>query len=144
MYTLSKEVTVSFSSKQLFDLINDVRSYPEFLPWCHGSNILEQSGNEVIASIEVAWYGIHKTFTTKNILTPYQTINISLVAGPLRHLQGNWQLRAIDATTCQVQLELSFAFLGSTIDRLFEPLVQYITHTLVDAFIKRAEVVYAS
>ncbi|HSW71451.1 MAG TPA: SRPBCC family protein, partial [Gammaproteobacteria bacterium] len=61
----------------MFELVNAIQDYPRFLPWCHSSEIVSTTEKEVVATLEIAWKGIHKSFTTHNDLTPFQSIKIS-------------------------------------------------------------------
>ncbi len=143
MNIIKRSVLVAYSAKQMFELVNNIEDYPRFLPWCHSSEILSSSEKEVIASLEIAWKGIHKSFTTHNELFPFKCIKISLVKGPLRHLDGIWQFHNLgEDEGCKVTLNLEFEFAGHLIDRVFEPIFNYIANSLVDAFCKRAGEVY--
>lgn len=133
-----------YTANQMFELVNDTESYPRFLPWCHSSTILTETDREVVATIEIAWKGIRKSFTTKNILTPYTSIDIELVNGPLKHLEGIWRFQELNQHACKVVLELEFAFTGGLIDHFFQPVFQHIANTLVDSFVKRAAEVYGA
>lgn len=126
----------------MYELVNNIEEYPRFLPWCHSSKILKRDEKEVIATLEIAWKGIHKTFTTTNKLYPYEQMDIILVKGPLQHLEGIWNFEVLDEKASKVLLDLEFAFAGGFIDKLFQPVFQHIANTLVDAFCKRAVELY--
>jgi len=142
MHSLKRNALVSYSAQQMYDLVNQIDKYPEFLPWCEKATVHDQDENAVTAELEIAWKGIHKTFTTKNTLSPHHRIDIDLVNGPLRHLEGIWEFQQLGEEGCKIILELDFDFSGSFIDRLFEPVFSYIANSLVDAFIARAREVY--
>ena len=142
MNTLKRSAIVPYSTHQMFELVNAIEEYPRFLPWCQTAHVLSRLENEVVATLEVNWKGIHKSFTTKNTLFPEHKIEISLVNGPFQHLEGIWQFHALDTHACKVTLDMEFEFAGRFIDRLFQPIFQHIANTLVDAFCKRAVEVY--
>lgn len=144
MHTLKRSAIVPYSARQMFELVNDIEEYPRFLPWCHESKIVGSTDREIIATLEIVWKGIHKSFTTRNTLTPHSKIDIDLVNGPLQHLEGIWLFEFLDKHACKVILELEFAFVGGFIDRFFQPVFQHIANTLVDAFVKRAAEVYGT
>lgn len=144
MHVLNRRVVVPYSAKQIFELINDIASYPKFIPWCSASKIISMQEHEVIATLEISWRGVRKSFTTRNKLQPDQRIDISLVSGPLSYLTGNWYLRDLTQTTCEVNLDLNFAFMGRMIDFVFEPIFKYIANSLVDAFVQRAHAIYGT
>jgi len=143
MNVIKRNALVSYSARQMFELVNSIEDYPRFLPWCSSSEIVSKTAKEIVASLEISWKGIHKTFTTKNELTPFTDIKISLVKGPLRHLEGTWKFHNLGADEgCKVTLDLEFEFAGGLIDRFFEPIFNHIANSLVDAFCKRAREVY--
>lgn len=144
MNTLKRNALVPYSARQMFELVDNIADYPRFLPWCQSSEIISRTDKEVVASLEVTWKGMHKSFSTRNRLTPYNRIEIDLVKGPLQHLEGIWQFHALDEKACKVELDMEFEFTGNFIDRFFQPVFQHIANTLVDAFCKRAVELYGS
>ncbi len=143
MNTIKRSALVPYSARQMFELVNAIQDYPRFLPWCHSSEIVSTTEKEVVATLEIAWKGIHKSFTTHNDLTPFQSIKISLVQGPLRHLDGIWNFQNLgEDEGCKITLDLEFEFAGHFIDRVFEPIFNHIANSLVEAFCKRAGEVY--
>lgn len=144
MNTLKRSALVPYSSRQMFELVNSIEDYPRFLPWCSSSRIISRTEKEVIAELEINWKGIHKSFTTRNILHPYDRMQMELVTGPLKKLDGIWQFQVLNENASKVMLDMEFEFAGSFIDRLFEPVFQHIANTLVDAFCKRAVELYGT
>jgi ribosome-associated toxin RatA of RatAB toxin-antitoxin module len=142
MHTLKRNALVPHSAQQMFELVNAIEDYPRFLPWCHSSRIISRTEMEVVAELDINWKGIHKSFTTRNRLAPYEQITISLVNGPLHRLDGVWSFQVLDEHACKIMLDLEFEFTGHFIDRLFQPVFQHIANTLVDAFCKRAAELY--
>lgn len=142
MNTLKRSALVSYSARQMFELVNNIEDYPRFLPWCQKAELISRSDTEVVASLEVAWKGIKKSFTTRNVLQPYNRIDITLVNGPMQHMEGIWQFIPLDERACKVLLDLEFNMVGGFIDRMLQPVLQHIANTLVDAFCKRAVVLY--
>jgi ribosome-associated toxin RatA of RatAB toxin-antitoxin module len=138
MHTLKRSVIVPYSARQMFEMVNDIKDYPRFLPWCDSSQIISSTEEEVVASLDVSWKGVHKRFSTRNRLHPYERIEIILEDGPLQRLEGIWTFQEFNEHACKVVLDLEFQFTGSFIDRLFQPIFQHIATTLVDAFCKRA------
>jgi ribosome-associated toxin RatA of RatAB toxin-antitoxin module len=142
MAIIKRSALVPYSPRQMFELVNSIGDYPRFLPWCHDSRIMSSNENEVVAGLDITWKGMHKSFTTRNELMPYTGITISLVEGPLKHLNGIWAFHALGNEGCKVTLDLDFEFAGNFIDKLFEPIFNHIANSLVDAFCKRAGQVY--
>ncbi|SRR5579883_442825 len=142
MNSLKRNAIVPYSAHQMFELVNNIEDYPRFLPWCHSSQVINRTETEVVASLEINWKGIHKSFTTRNRLYPHDKIEIDLVNGPLKRMEGIWQFDALDVHACKVILDLEFEFAGGFIDRFFQPVFQHIANTLVEAFCKRAAELY--
>jgi ribosome-associated toxin RatA of RatAB toxin-antitoxin module len=128
----------------MFELVNGIEDYPRFLPWCQTSRILTRTDQEVVALLEISWKGVHKQFTTRNSLFPYERMEINLVNGPLQHMEGIWTFQSLNMQACKVLLDLEFEFTGGLIDKLFQPVFQHIANTLVEAFCKRATELYGS
>jgi len=131
-----------YTAKQMFVLVDDIEKYSDFLPWCSNSKILKREGNQVEASLELSWSGISKTFTTKNTLTPHNTIDINLVSGPFKHLEGIWKFTELGDDGCKVELELDFELAGTILDAVFKPVFSHVASSFVDLFTVRAEEVY--
>jgi ribosome-associated toxin RatA of RatAB toxin-antitoxin module len=144
MHTLKRNAIVPYTQHQMFALVNGIEDYPRFLPWCSSSEIISRTPDEVVATLNIHWKGIHKHFTTRNKLKPYHEIKIELVNGPLQHLDGIWHFYALDEHACKIALDLEFEFTGRFIDKLFQPIFQHIANTLVDAFCKRAAELYGN
>lgn len=126
----------------MFELVDNVEAYPEFLPWCNDAS--EQSRNEktVVATLELHKGGVSKHFTTRNTLKPFEAIDLALVDGPFRHLDGGWRFRDITDDGCEVSLELEFEFDSRIVDVMFGRFFEDILSALVDAFTRRAAAVY--
>lgn len=143
MTRITRSAIVPFPASAMYALVADIESYPEFLPWCGGARILAVDGDEVRASVEIAYKGVHKRFTTRNIQTGNERIEMSLVEGPFRKLHGVWDFSELDDNASKVSLDLEFEFanalIGMTLGRVFSS----IADTLVDSFCRRAEQVYS-
>jgi ribosome-associated toxin RatA of RatAB toxin-antitoxin module len=143
MNVIKRSATVIYSSRQMFELVNSIEEYPRFLPWCSASAVLHRDEKEVEATLEIVWSGIHKNFSTRNHLHPYERIEITLVHGPFRHLEGRWIFTELGERGCRVELELEFDLVGGLVDRLFQPIFNHIANSLVDLFCKRAADIYS-
>ncbi|MGB2080137.1 MAG: SRPBCC family protein [Vibrio sp.] len=142
MPQVQRSALVSFSAEQMFNLVNDVESYPEFLPGCSGSTLHESSDDHMVASVDVSKAGIKKTFTTKNTLVENQRIQMDLVDGPFKHLQGVWRFIPLDESACKVELALEFEFSSKLIEMAFGKIFNELTSNMVSSFTQRAKQVY--
>lgn len=142
MKQVSRSALVSFSAKQMFDLVNDVASYPTFLPGCSGSRVIESTETNMVASVDVSKAGISKTFTTSNELLEGEAIVMNLIDGPFKTLQGGWHFTPLDEQACKVELKLEFEFSSKMIEMAFGKVFSELTSNMVNAFTKRAKQVY--
>ncbi|WED27302.1 ubiquinone-binding protein [Vibrio sp. DW001] len=142
MPQVRRSALVSFSAKQMYDLVNDVDKYPEFLPGCSGSKILEKSDDAMKASVDVSKAGISKTFTTINRLTKDTVIMMELVDGPFKSLKGGWYFTMLDEYACKVELKLDFEFSSRLIEIAFGKIFNDLTNNMVNSFTQRAKQVY--
>ncbi|OMQ21684.1 MULTISPECIES: type II toxin-antitoxin system RatA family toxin [Serratia] len=143
MPQISRSALVPFSAEQMYQLVNDVHSYPDFLPGCIGSRVIAASPNEMTAAVDVAKAGISKTFTTRNTLHDNQRINMQLVDGPFRKLMGGWQFTALSPEACKVELHLDFEFTNKLIELAFGKVFKELAGNMVQAFTQRAKEIYS-
>ena len=142
MNQVSRSALVSFSAEQMFHLVNDVASYPEFLPGCSGSRVIESTDENMVASVDVSKAGIRKTFVTRNELRDGEAILMDLVDGPFKSLKGGWYFTPLDEHACKVELKLEFEFSSKMIEMVFGKIFNELTNNMVNAFTQRAKQVY--
>lgn len=143
MSHISKSALVPYSASQMYDLVNDIEKYEDFLPWCRSSEVRSRSAEEVVASLEVAYGKLHKSFTTRNHLIENQRITMKSIDGPFKHLLGVWHFESLGEDGCKVSLELDFEFNNRIMAMTLGPVFHHIANTLVDAFNERAQEVYS-
>lgn len=139
---IQRSALLPYSASAMYNLINDVLSYPQFLPWCSGSEILEEGEGFMRARLIIAKGRLSQRFVTKNTLVANETISMSLEEGPFRHLQGNWEFTALNENACKISLDLKFDYAGPIIKATLGPLFTQAANTMVDAFCQRAKEVY--
>jgi len=122
----------------LFALINDIETYPQFLPWCTHSKVVSRSEREIVATVGVKQGPLHGEFTTRNELEPDRRILMHLVIGPFKMLEGEWLLTPIGTDGCRAELVMKFAFKSSLTALLFEQKFAETATSLLDAFVARA------
>ena len=142
MTNINKSALVQYSVSEMFELVDDVDTYAEFLPWCGSSEVLSRSDTDVRASVEIAHKGIHKTFTTLNMLKPHNSIEMSLVDGPFKSLHGFWRFEALKTDACKITLDLDYEFSNMLLSMAIGPVFNQIANSLLDAFCLRAEAKY--
>ena len=137
MREVKRSALVSQPPAKLFALINDIESYPQFLPWCTHARVLSRSPTEILATLGVRQGGLRGEFTTRNTLEPERRIGMQLVSGPFRTFSGEWLLAPIEGG-CRVELAMRFAFSNPLTAMLFEPKFAATIGSLIEAFVERA------
>lgn len=144
MTAIHRSALVPYSARQMFELVSDILSYPKFLPWCGGARILSVQGDEVIAAIDIAYGGVHKTFSTRNLLQVNKMLEIRLIEGPFSYLQGFWQFKALGDHDSKISLDLEFEVANRVVSLALTPVFSSIANQLVDRFHQRAIELYGS
>ncbi len=142
MPQVNRSALVMYSAKQMYQLVNDVKAYPEFLPGCVNSEIIKQGPASMVAEVGVAKAGIRNKFVTENTLTENQSIHMNLVDGPFKSLSGVWQFVPLDEQACKVALDLHFEFSNKLIAAAFGRVFNELAGNMVQAFVDRAKQVY--
>ncbi len=145
MKTVHKSVLIWFSPEEMYALVTDVASYPQFLPWCDHAAVVAQNGQGMTAEVGIAFAGVRQIFTTRNVHTSPSRVDMQLVSGPFSKLDGQWNFHTLgdgSQRACKVELLLNYGFDSTTLARLVGPVFDKIAASLVDAFVKRAQQVY--
>ena len=142
MTSINKSALVPYSPAEMFALVDDIEAYPQFLPWCRTAQVLERTEDEVRATIALSKGGVDKSFTTCNRNQGHKMIEMRLVEGPFRHLEGFWRFDPLGDDGCKVSLDLEFEFASRILDMVVGPVFSQVANSLVDSFRQRAVVVY--
>jgi len=130
----------------MFALVDDIERYGEFLPWVARAQVLERKEGERVGRLEMSRGGFNESFTTRNVVSPPNRLEMRLLDGPFRVLEGVWTFQAINDATGQVgsrvNLTLRFEFKSRMMDLLLAPKFATSCDQLVDAFASRAREVY--
>jgi len=144
MKKITRSVLLNYSAQQMYDVVNDVAAYPQFLPWCGGVQILQQTEQDLKASILIEKLGIRQAFSTHNHMLPAERIEMRLIDGPFSHLQGEWCFKALDTQACKVNFEIEFEVSSGLLNMALSALFEQISNTMVDSFITRAKTLYGN
>lgn len=139
---IQRSAVVPYTAEQMFDLVNDVPAYPEFLPFCRAAAVLTQSSHEIKARLELAKGALHKSFTTRNQLDPPRRIEMHLLDGPFKRLHGTWSFAREGERRTRVALDLEFEFSNRLMGLALGPVFHQLANSMVDAFVQRAQVLY--
>lgn len=149
MKHVSKSVLLWYSPREMYDLVTGVEQYPEFLPWCGGTEVLQRHDAGMVARIQLSYAGVRHAFTTRNEHVPAQSVQVNLVDGPFSLLTGSWVFKPLgrpgsEAEACKIEFDLRYAFSSTTLEAVLSPVFDRVANTFVDSFVKRAESVYGA
>jgi len=142
MTRVRKSVLVPYSAARMFDLVERIDAYPEFLPWCAGATLIGEAAEVRLVRLDINYHGVRAHFTTANRIKRPEEMIMELRDGPFRHLAGIWRFRALSETASKVELELDYEFATHVLERLIGPAFNHVARSFVDAFVRRAESVY--
>lgn len=142
MTLVQKSALVKFSALQMFNLVNDIESYPKFLPWCTGSRIIKREGDYVEAELMISKGGFKKSFSTRNKVDQGGRISVSLLDGPFSYLEGVWNFMPLREDASKISLDLEFEMSSALASLAFGAVFNQICNTMVASFTSRAKEVY--
>ena len=131
-----------FRQKDIFNLVNDVEAYPDFLPWCSSAKILEKAADQVLAKLTLKKMGVSYELVTRNRLSPFNFIDIELVEGPLQSLKGEWLFTELGDLGCKVEMSLGFEMKKRFIDKAMGSLLENAAEDMVRLFSSRAASIF--
>ncbi|HEY7986072.1 MAG TPA: type II toxin-antitoxin system RatA family toxin, partial [Methylophilaceae bacterium] len=129
MAQVEKTVLVPYSAAQMFALVDDVESYPQFLPWCGGVDLIERTEVATEATLHINYHGVKQNFTTRNAKQFPTRMDITLVNGPFSQMEGNWQFIPLTETACKVEFRLQYTFANGVLEMLISPVFNLIAAT---------------
>ena len=139
MKTLTRSALVARLPAKVFALVNDVASYPRFVPGCSSAEVLMHSEHEIVARLRVHRGPLSTQLTTRNFPRPHSEIRMQLVTGPLSSLDGLWSFAPVGSNGCRIELQLNYEFSNALKAALLEPLIESTASSMVQAFVARAQ-----
>jgi len=138
MIRVDRSALVEHTPKAMFALVADVESYPQFLPWCERAVVSLREPGRTVASLRINFHGLKEEFTTENLDQPGARIDMKLVSGPFRSLEGSWSFTGLGEKGCKVELSLRYEFSSTILERAIGPVFRDIADGFVEAFVRRA------
>lgn len=139
---ITRTALVLYPANKMYELVEDVASYPQFLSWCVASKLIESNAHSQVASLDIAIAGMRQSFTTRNHLVANQSIVMELLEGPFQQLAGEWRFEALGSAGSKILLQLNFNFSGNLLSSAFRHGFASVGDRLVNDFCQRAEDVY--
>ncbi len=147
MKHVRKSVLLWYSPAEMYELVTDVRRYPEFLPWCDRAELLQAHDDGVTARLGLHYMGVRHAFTTRNVQRTAERVAVQLVDGPFSTLEGEWLFKPLgrpgsEQPACKVEFDLRYAFASTALETVVSPVFDRIANTFVDSFVQRAKQVH--
>jgi coenzyme Q-binding protein COQ10 len=148
MPQFSTKRRVQHSAADMFDLVADVKSYPEFVPMCSDMRVRSKTDKGegvtvLVAAMTVAYKMVHQTFTSRATLDkPSLKILVEYLDGPFRRMQNRWAFHPTGEQTCEVEFFIDYEFRSRALAMMMGALFDTVFRRMAQAFEKRADVVY--
>ncbi len=144
MALVEKSVLIERSAQQMFDLVDRCEEYPQFLPWCALGEVKFRDEQRTVATLHINYHSIKSHFTTENAKMTPGSMEIRLVDGPFRRLEGSWRFKALAESACKIEFTLHYEFSSKIFEKVIGPVFSHIANTFVEAFVRRADQVYGT
>ena len=132
-----------YTAEQMFDLVADVRRYPEFLPWVSAMRVRQDGESETVADMIVGFKGLRETFTSRVEKSRPERISVEYVDGPLKYLRNDWRFRP-EPGGCAVDFAVDFAFKNRVFEMLAGQVFGTALRRMIGAFETRAAALYGA
>ncbi|NVJ62133.1 MAG: type II toxin-antitoxin system RatA family toxin [Gammaproteobacteria bacterium] len=139
MPKVEKSALVPVSAEKVFNVVNDVESYPSFVDGCSAARIIESSEVEMTAKLQISKAGYVNEFTTRNELVKGECIKLTLVDGPFDYLVGEWRFQSLDEHACRVNFTLDFKFKNKLMGMALNGIFKNLAESMMSAFIEQAK-----
>ena len=141
---IAKTALLPYPAEQLFDLINNIEAYSQYMDGCVGACILLAEADVIEARLQLSRAGISQSFATRNRLQRPHTIVMELLEGPFSSLAGRWQFDALAPEACKVSLDLQFELDGTLANLAAGKLFEGVASNLVDSLCRRSHALYGA
>jgi len=141
---IQRSALLPYSAQSMYELVNDVARYGDFLPWCEAGEVLECSQTHMLARLSLGKGIIRQQFVTRNALVPGERIEMNLAEGPFKKLHGLWLFQSLGEAACKISLDLSFDYSGALVKASLGPLFNQLAGSMVDAFCTRARALFGT
>jgi ribosome-associated toxin RatA of RatAB toxin-antitoxin module len=138
MKRISRSAIVEHGAAQLYALVEDIESYPRFLPWCTGACVRERTPERTVATLCVGVGRVKQSFTTENANFAGRLIRMRLLEGPFRRFAATWRFTPLGSRASKIEFALEYEFANRAVATVLEPIFGRIADTMVEAFTRRA------
>src|SRR5512140_787329 len=135
MQTVRKSVLVGHPAETMFALVEDIESYPDFLPWCAATEVPERTPELTLARLDIDYHGLKTHIRTRNRKFPPDGMDLDFVEGPFEHFKAHWRFVPLGTDGCRVEFSVDYSFSSKTFEAILGPVFGYIVDTLVERFV---------
>ena len=137
MVSFSKNKILNHPVKKIYNIIADVKKYPDFLPWCNEITIKEKTKKYIITEVKVGFKNINETYVCRVLLYPQKRITLEYISGPFEHLEIEWKFKKITKIKTNVNFFCSFKFRSIFLRLSTSFFLENAVEKMVDAFEKK-------
>ena len=142
MKRVARSAIVEHAATAVYAIVEDIESYPEFLPWCYAASVHEREPERTVATLTVGMRAIRQSFTTENANRPGEEIVLRLLKGPFKKFGAAWRFTALGERAAKIEFSMEYEFANRVLGKALEPLFDNIADTMVSAFSRRADQLY--
>ncbi len=138
---------MNFSAKEIYDLVVDVESYPQFLPWCKNAQISKHiSASNIQAELLINFKNIFEKYTSDVVFLQKSSseyfVEAKAIKGPFKSLINQWKITEIEHKKTQVEFFLEFEFNSILLGKMLGAIFSSATQKMMKAFENRALSLY--
>jgi ribosome-associated toxin RatA of RatAB toxin-antitoxin module len=143
MLKINRSIITSHTAEQMYNLVADIENYKNYLPWCPNSQIIKLIDKEtLVARVDISYLKVKAHFSTLNHYTANTRIDMDLVDGPFKHLQGHWNFMPLGELGCKVSFNLEYKFSNIILEKLIGSVFEIIIKNIIDRFVLKAHEIY--
>ena len=147
MTEISRSALLPYPAAKIYELINDIAAYPQYMDGCVGAELLSEGQDEhgegyIEARLDLSKAGFHHSLTTRNQLQAPYSVEMTLVDGPFDNFSGRWSVQVLADSACKVSLVLNFTLSSRVLSAATKLLFNPMADDLMDALVKRAHHLY--
>ena len=119
---------------QVFKTLSDVNEYKTFIPYCIDSKIIEEQSDYSLVTLNIEFFGIQTSFTTKNVIKKNESIEMDLIEGPFEKFKSSWKLQEVDQQTTNLSFVMNYQMRNKILEMAFKNNLKSVSEAIVKAF----------
>tara|TARA_B100001250_G_scaffold320895_1_gene283842 strand:- start:1465 stop:1884 length:420 start_codon:yes stop_codon:yes gene_type:complete len=123
--------------QEVFKVLSDVEQYHTFIPYCIESKITEEQNDYSLVTLNIEFFGIQTSFTTKNVVKNNKSIEMDLIEGPFEKFKSSWRLEEVDHQTTSLSFEMNYQMRNKILEMAFKKNLKTVSESIIKAFKSR-------